>query len=399
MLAEGCHSLVFIYPDGVMVIDWNDGSGDKIYVESSFSGDSALSISSDLNSTNVDRSMRLRVFPVSDPSKASVVTVRQYSLLQDPIDFDQRGSLLLSGDVGGSVVSYICSGFKRYLGKPLGPGVLMVTEVVNVGGRWEYLDGEPANYSYLNEVPTEGEPWICPPNFCFKVIPVTTDVYQVEFRLGSAPDASWVEWDNICIGMAECSMHNSRAYTHYGFVSYYYDELEAGCLARGEGFSLSSYAVRCAITALRICYAGNTTYSSDFLGLTSYFTDWQEWCSGMVINNRVPTITNLDGSVRVGVPLLPDSGYVAKLVLGPYFDIYASEYGANNYTGYQWTSGLVECHPRAKAGMSRDDLVGFGFDRQSNDYKAYGRLQFKGKLEVVDPVTYRAFKPTYNWDF
>lgn len=173
---------------------------------------------------------------------------------------------------------------------------------------------------------------------------------------------------------------------------------------RGDSFGVFSYAQRSILSFIYYALYGTTAdiiYGDihKFLNIVAFCSNWQEILSGCEINNRVCTITNLDGTKRtIELPStggdFTDSGYnagnIKKIHIGKYLDILPKEFGASYNTGYcsyAWTSNKNNCFPRIKGGTSlNSQFIGCGYDDNNNNQRF--RLTYQGKIIETKDTEY-----------
>lgn len=231
----------------------------------------------------------------------------------------------------------------------------------------------------------------------------------------------WVTWDDTwLIGLSSCSYQDFRFFCHedvhgYDFFENYKSRLEEmnnmECMKNVNGkYGFFMYWQRCILTYLYWSFYGTTrdVLSGDphyFFGIDAFCSSWQEFLDGIVVNNRIPTITRPDGTTRIGPKLPGDTGttggYISKIHLTPYLDIIPKEYGASSNSGFcsgAWASSLDGCIPRMKGGNGFNEVVGCGYDRNPDDHTASNnqhiRLTYHGDIiETKDIEYFKRVKP------
>lgn len=275
-------------------------------------------------------------------------------------------------------------------------------------------NGNNPNYNY-------GDLFLRFPKFSVINNVIDDDHSQLKWVYG-VDVPGWVNWDdNWLIGLSSSEFNNGRFYCHENqHGQYYFDQAKnlleqmnnMECMKKVNGkYGFFTYWQRCILSWMywsfygttRDVLTGNPHY---FFGLDAFCSSWQEFLDGIVINNRIPTITRPNGTTRIG-PRLPgeggaNGGWISKIHLTPYLDILPKEYGASKDTGFcsgAWASNLDGCIPRMKGGNGYDgEVIGCGYDRNPSDTSGSNhqqvRLTYHGDIiETKDIEYFKRVKP------
>lgn len=333
------------------------------------------------------------------------------------------------GIMGGAVLNdelkRIINNTHWYCGKLIEDGMLICQvgdkvldwKTLQYGDSNHFYDGQSINTSFYG---TGNSPYAYYGDLFvrFPMFSVIKDVFnedqsQLKWIYDVKMDG-WVNWDHDwLIGLSSCAFDSNRLFCHpkvhdeYSTFEEWKNRLSQ---MNDERFGFMTYWQRCIFTHLYWSIYGTTrdvlTGSPHFfLGIDAFCSNWHEFEDGIVINNRVPTITRPDGTTRIG-HTLPGSGsgasggYISKIYMTPYLDIIPKEWTASKETGYcsyAWTSGLDGCIPRAKAGMNMNsEMIGCGYDRTATDSggRAAVRLTYHGNIiETKDVEYFKRVKP------
>ena len=242
---------------------------------------------------------------------------------------------------------------------------------------------------------------------------IDDDMAQLKWAYGiEMPGWIYVE-GNWLIGLSSCGWEFNKLQCHANVhdESRTFNEWK-GLLEQmnDSRYGFMTYWQRCIFTHLYWSIYGTTRDVLDgsphyFLGIDAFCSSWPEYMDGIVVNNRVPTITLPNGTTRIGHTLpgtggLGAGGYISKIWMTPYLDILPKELNGSadsGYCSYAWTSNGEECIPRAKSGRDQNgEIIGVGYDRQGSDNagKACVRLTYHGKIiETKDVEAFRRVKP------
>ena len=357
------------------------------------------------------------VRPVQDgtPLQYAETTIRLDQTISDP-------STMITRTVDGGAIEAIRAHSHRYTGSLNSEGVMVLKQLDDNNGT-VYLDGSAADLTTLGT-----DVWMKLPQFYYKAVESSTDVWDITFRFGAAPSGDgWKEWDGKdLIGVYEAYSDGTMLYSVSGKSStakVSQANFVKRAHARGNGFTLVRWKHQNIMAFLFYALYGNTnsqaivgagtnsstkdtgktnalsmidtdaatngnSQSINFWGLENWWGNKNEWVEGIVVNNRVWSITEDDGSVRT-VQACTVSGYISKIAVGEHLDVICKTASGSETTGfcdnYYQSSSNSRVVLRSNYNSYTHGGVayaGAGSD-SSGSYSDYGsRLAFRGEYVI-----------------
>lgn len=215
------------------------------------------------------------------------------------------------------------------------------------------------------------------PQFFYKCVESSADVWDFTIAYGGKPDSTYKEWDGKdMIGVYGANVTGNALYSIKGLIGGYVSiaDFKTYASARGEGFSLVKWKHHCMMAMLFFTYYNNTnsqkilgngrrkgassgstnslgmtdstpSQGSDyaigvnFWGLEDWWGNYSEFIGNVTCNGNASTrdvwkIEEDNGEIR-DLTLTAFGGYAAKLLLGEYLDVISnSDVNASSSTGY-----------------------------------------------------------------
>ena len=279
------------------------------------------------------------------------------------------------------------------------------------------------------------------PQFYYKAVEYSTDIWDISFSYGGKPDDDYKEWDGKdLIGVYEAyyTMYESGWYnvesisgkTSSGNVSQTtfknaVAQMNEEAYISSEGFSLVKWKHHCIMAFLFYAYYGTTDCQSvcgfgtssytkttgatdslgmedtiaggngdsgsiNFWGLENWWGNKHEWIDNVVSNDRVWTITEDDGDMRtISTPQVAEDGYISKLLIGEYLDMLptaVSQSSVNGYCDYNWYGSGATVLRRSCNDGSDSGGVAYVDSRHSASYSNVNiesRLCYRGDYVIV----------------
>lgn len=352
-------------------------------------------------------------------NSAMLTTIRLDQTITDP-------ATMITRTVDGGAIEAIRANSHRYLGKYTAEGTMTICQLDDTDST-KYADGIAADLTG-----GEGDVFMRLPQFYYRAVEYSTDVWDITFAYGGKPDDSFVEWDGTdLIGVYEAYNLSSKVYSRSGVSStgsVSQANFKTYARNRGTGFSIVKWKHQNIMAFLYYamyghmnCQAqigagtsssGKSTGQTDslgmedtvaggngdsqsvnFWGLENWWGNKYEWVDNVVVNNRVWNITEDDDTVRT-VSAGTSSGYISKVSVGEYLDVIPTAASGSETTGfcdyyyqsssssrvvrrsdyYSYTHGGVAC------ASAYYDSSG-----TSSDYGS--RLAFRGKLVEAESVS------------
>ena len=363
------------------------------------------------------RASGFSVRPVQDVEEKSalITTIRLNQTITDPATMITR-----TVDKGG--IEAIRSNSHRYTGKLNDAGVMELKQLDDTDGT-KYTDGTAAELTTIGV-----DVWMKLPQFYYKAVEVSTDIWDISFAYGSTPQGDgWKFWDGLdLIGVYEAHNSSSKLYSVSGqlssgnisqvlFIAYAH--------ARGEGFTLVRWKHQNIMAFLFYTMYNHTncqeligagvsstdkvngqtdslgmedtsastngnSQSINFWGLENWWGNKSEWMEGITVTDRVWAITEDDGTVR-SITAPSTNGYISKVVAGEYLDVIPAAVAGSSTTGfcdsYYQDSGTrvvlrSNKHAASNGGVA---YAGASFD-SSYSLSSYGsRLAFRGNYVIT----------------
>lgn len=228
-----------------------------------------------ISTSNSYRAAASSVRPVQDdtPLNTAYTTIRIDQNISDP-------ATMITRTVDGGAIEAIRSHSHRYTGKKNEDGIMVLKQLDDNDGT-HYIDGTPA---VLKELGTDV--WMKLPQFYYKAVEVSTNVWDVTFAFGATPSGNdWKEWDGKdLIGVYQAYYDGSTFYSvsNAALGTNSSMNIRLDSRARGEGFSAVKWKHHCMIGFLFYAYYMNTDSQSicgvgvgrvdsgqtDYLGMT-----------------------------------------------------------------------------------------------------------------------------------
>lgn len=301
-------------------------------------------------------------------SEASRTFVMQYKKITDAsIVFDKSVSdpSNISGDINSGVIATLLSRFRRCLCKKTADGEVTIAYLRDDNSNY-YEDGTAAKLDG-----TEGDVMVDFPEFYYKWEQVDSNKFRYRIALDNV-DGTFKHVPRSLVGAYKAYMTGSKLYSRSGVTpttSKSSNEFDTYASARGTGYQRIDFQQHCVIALMlyakygnrnlqAVLGAGGATYSPatttggtnsrgnkdtekassgyvNGLGLEGVFGGIYEWVKGVVINNRVWTITDPDGSQRT-VNAGTTDGWIKNVAAenGPFFDMVPTVVGGSETTHY-----------------------------------------------------------------
>lgn len=327
---------------------------------------------------------------------------------------------MISGDINGIGIQLIRQNSHRYLGKYTSDGVMTICQLDDNDSRL-YSDGSPADLTGA-----EGDVFVRLPRFAYKAIKKESDIWEISFCYGDAPDDSWKQWEgNELIGAYKAYVEDGLMYSKSGVVptlNMSYNDFKKSATDRGNGYTLIRWRHHCIMAFLFYSTYG-TTDAASILGSGPYGSAWPTGgrdsqgmrdVTGAPTNNRTH-FWGLEGWIGQSGELMHDAyvysstslqikesptryvskasgdGNIAKIAIGANLDMVPTKYdGTNAYKGYgsfrndyylsragQTNSGSMSALTAGSTGTSSSSSIG-------------SRLAFKGS--IVESTNVADFK-------
>lgn len=207
-----------------------------------------------INSSNGSGTDGYMVLPIQDGTQLNTAytTIRINQTISDP-------ATMITRTVDGGAIEAIRSHSHRYTGKKNTDGIMVLKQLDDNDGT-HYIDGTPA---VLTELGTDV--WMKLPQFYYKAVESSTDVWDITFAFGAAPSGDgWKEWDGKdLIGVYKGYEDGGAVYSVSGKDPTTFDvDARTGTKARGEGFSAVRWKHHCMMGVLFYAYYMNTNSQS-----------------------------------------------------------------------------------------------------------------------------------------
>lgn len=350
------------------------------------------------------------IIPVQDgtPLNTSYTTIRIDQNISDP-------ATMIARTTDGGAIEAIRAHSHRYTGKKNDYGIMVLKQLDDSDGT-RYLDGS------LAELTTIGvDVWMKLPQFYYKAVEVSTDVWDITFAFGATPSGEeWKEWDGKdLIGVYKAHVNDSLVYSISGVKhssGFSLEDFVNQAHLRGDGYSLVKMKHHNIMAFLFYAYYLNTdcqsivgggssssvsslgytdslgmqdtTYQTDgkpinFWGLESWWGQISELVEGVVGAWGAAYITE-EGKTRTVSTANNSGSYTKKIVIGEYLDVLAKEVGASATTGFcDYFSRGNANSVMQRSGITREYSSGISyvnlFDNVVNNYKSStSRLCYRG---------------------
>ena len=367
------------------------------------------------NDKNFSRASGVSVRPVQDgtPLQYAETTIRLDQTISDP-------ATMITRTVDGGAIEAIRAHSHRYTGSLNSDGVMVLKQLDDNNGN-VYLDGSAADLTTLGT-----DVWMKLPQFYYKAVEASTDVWDITFRFGAAPSGSgWKEWDGKdLIGVYEAYSDGTMLYSVSGkaskstsqpnFVTYAH--------ARGNGFTLVRWKHHSIMAFLFYALYGNTnsqaiigtgtkndskatgqtneicmidtdaatngnSQSINFWGLENWWGNKYEWLEGVLGTiNEILYITEDNGTQRT-LPLLLDKyGFTSKIAVGEHLDALCSEASGSATTGfcdYYYVNNFNNENGILRSGLKNNTDGGVSsIELIGKDASHGSRLAFRGEYVI-----------------
>lgn len=329
---------------------------------------------------------------------------------------------MISGDINGIGIQLIRQNSHRYLGKYTSDGVMTICQLDDNDSRL-YSDGSPADLTGA-----EGDVFVRLPRFAYKAVEKESNIWEISFLYGDAPDDSWKQWEgNELIGAYKAYVEDGLMYSKSGVVPTQrmtYNDFTKSATDRGNGYTLIRWRHHCIMAFLFYATYG-TTDAASILGSGPYGDAWPTGgrdsqgmrdVTGAPTNNRTH-FWGLEGWIGQLKELMHDAylfvsssvqikesspfryvsrasgtGYIAKIAIGADLDMAPIKYDSTNaYKG--------NCNPMDTGYyLSRAGSTNYGsmscLDSSVNETslssEVGSRLAFKGS--IVESTNVADFK-------
>jgi hypothetical protein len=356
------------------------------------------------------------------------VSLQYVKILINEITFNKNVADPANIDRGANqdVINTILSKIRCCLVKKVSDGKTVI----------RYLKGNTRNYYDDGVTPTiltggEGDVMVYLPEFYYKFTNTDANKRQLSFSLLQI-DGTWKIVTAGLIGAYKSFLTDGKLYSRSGVVptvNTSQTAFIAAAVARGAGYGIIDYEMHCAIAFLfyakygtrnsqAILGAGGALYNSNnvtgqtdnlgnadtqnntttyinFQGIEGVHNGLHEWVDGVVINNRVWTIKNLDGSQRT-LQAGATNGWITDLAsmgASDFIDVvptavggsetthFADEYYGNANNGLALLRSGSSSNPGG--GVSCTDAYNAP---SSTDANVGSRLAFRGVIEEAASV-------------
>lgn len=318
-----------------------------------------------------------------------------------------------------SVLDSILSQFRRCLCKKTAEGEVAIC----------YLDDNNSNY-YENGSDAiltggQGDVMVNFPEFYYKYVKVNNNKFAYRFSLHNA-GGEYKHVPRSLVGAYKGIVNCSKLYSwsgHGAERSISLNSFDSYATARGSGYQLIDFQQHCVIAfmlyakyknrnlqaflgaggAINSTYTGssNSTGINDTrgetseyvcgLGIEGVFGGIYEWVKGIIINYRIWTITDPDGSTRTVEAGLTD-GWITSIAAenGPYFDMVPTAVGGSSstyYSDYYWqlsSKSIVlarSCRESNARGGVACAYVRYDHSTTSSGFGS--RLAFRGTIHKI----------------
>lgn len=286
--------------------------------------------------------------------------------------------------------------------------------------RLKYFDGSVAKTDG-----TEGDVMVYLPEYYYRYENLGGTKFAYRFsRVNLGED--WVHVPASLVGAYKGYVSNKKLYSRSGVTpknDIWFNEVTSYSEARGTGYQIIDYYQHCQIAMLfyakyrnrhsqAVLGIGGAEYNTktggtdalgnrdtekassgwvNFRGIEGVFGGLSEYVKGVIINNNVWSITNLDNSVRT-VKAYSSRGYISHIQAekGPFFDviptsIQSQDQLGENYCAYYYTMGAEEIIlSRSGAhAVESNGSIAYTFANDgttSASYEVGSRLAFRGEL-------------------
>lgn len=286
--------------------------------------------------------------------------------------------------------------------------------------RLKYFDGSVAKTDG-----TEGDVMVYLPEYYYRYENLGGTKFAYRFsRVNLGED--WVHVPASLIGAYKGYVSNKKLYSRSGVTpktDIWFNEVTSYSEARGTGYQIIDYYQHCQIAMLfyakyrnrhsqAVLGIGGAEYNTktggtdalgnrdtekassgwvNFRGIEGVFGGLSEYVKGVIINNNVWSITNLDNSVRT-VKAYSSRGYISHIQAekGPFFDVIptstrSKDQLGKNYCAYYYTMGAEEIIlSRSGAhAVEGNGSIAYTFANDSTtsaSYEVGSRLAFRGEL-------------------
>lgn len=285
--------------------------------------------------------------------------------------------------------------------------------------RLKYFDGSVAKTDG-----TEGDVMVYLPEYYYRYENLGGTKFAYRFsRVNLGED--WIHVPASLIGAYKGYVSSKKLYSRSGVTpkgDISFNNATTYSEARGTGYQIIDYYQHCQIAMLfyakyrnrhsqAVLGIGGAEYNTktggtdalgnrdtekassgwvNFRGIEGVFGGLEEYVKGVIINNNVWSITNLDNSVRT-VKAYSSMGYISHIQAekGPFFDviptsIQSQEQLGENYCAYYYTMGSEEIIlSRSGAHAVEDGSIAYTYANDSTTSTSYtkgSRLAFRGEL-------------------
>ena len=364
-------------------------------------------------------------------SAGRIVSFEYEKIVDAGITFDKSKSdpQNITGEINSGVIKMILAKFRRCLCKKTKDGEVTIAYLRDDNSNF-YEDGTAAKLDG-----TEGDVMVDFPEFYYKWVKVDNNKFTYRFAFYNV-DGTYKHVPRSLVGAYKGYMTGNKLYSRSGVTpttSKSTNDFDGYATARGSGYQRIDFQQHCVIAFMLYAKYGNrnlqavlgvggavsgssatTTGSSNAtgitdtqnetskyvcgLGLEGVFGGIYEWVKGVIINNRVWTITDPDGSTR-NVNAGTTDGWITNVAAesGPFFDMVPTNVGGSETTHY---SDYYYCNSGTSLVLARscDDSGTYGgvayalaFDVASFTVSSFGsRLAFRGVIREASSVS--AFK-------
>lgn len=348
-----------------------------------------------------------------------LTTIRLDQTITDP-------ATMITRTTDGGAIEAIRANSHRYLGKYTAEGTMTICQLDDTDST-KYADGTAADLTGA-----EGDVYMRLPQFYYKAVESSTDVWDITFAYGGKPDDSYKEWDGTdLIGVYEAYSSSSKVYSRSGVSStgsVSQANFKTYARNRGTGFSIVKwkhqnimaflyYAMYGHMDCQEKIGAGTSSYekstgqtdslgmedtvagvngdsqSINFWGLENWWGNKYEWIDNVVVNNRVWSVTEDDGTVRT-VSAGTSDGYISKVAVGECLDVIPIVASGSSTTGfcdyYYQSSSSSRVVLRSSSYSYTYGGVAFAYAHygSSSAHSSSGsRLAFRGVLVEAESVS------------
>lgn len=364
------------------------------------------------------------------------------ALPEDLIIIDQTISdpaTMISGAVNNDVIQEIRANSHRYLGKYTAEGEMTLCQLDDNDSN-KYADGSSAILTGA-----EGDVYMKMPDFWYRSMPLSTDVWGLQFRMGvEQPEGSgWNRWDgNALIGVYEAYSEGEKLYSRSdvessGGISQ--ANFKAYARNRGNGFRIVDWQMHCVMAILFYVQYGHTNSqdkigrntsvntkqcgqtnangmndtkgtfpvsglndtgvsgnnrSINFWGLENWWGNKYEWIDNVVVNSYNWEITEPNGTVRKPGKASTSNGFIYKMIFGDCCDLIPTMVGGGEKTGFcdyyssSNSSSLVVVRSNFNNYANGGVVFLNTFDVSLSVYSSHSsRLAFRGRCVIENNTT------------